>query len=345
VQQTEEDLTNKTPTPGGPVYSLVNHPGGVHQTGKYGHSTTSTTPANNAYHGTFVHHATGLGDQVQAYLGVTGRQGSISSGTFQAPDQIYQTAPGTRFNASVDSLPPRFRQPPIYPPAPPHYQNIIPNGPWGTFPVGHPAFWPLLLSQPQNVTLGHVLRPASVPPPPRPYFYEVDLVFDFEGVASSSNCNRDYFVKTYCRTNGFPPSQAAWVAWISAVGKVKHAQQDEYRKTMEREMKERYGTGSRLPKWCSKLLEDLPGSDCSSSSSGVSTKVASSGNFEVGDGESMGVRIVGRREIGVPRVQKPWKDVADMTWAFGEPPNPDDREDYMTCIAERVGWQVHDPRP
>ena len=53
----------------------------------------------------------------------------------------------------------------------------------------------------------------------------------------------------------------------------------------------------------------------------------------------------GKRESGVPRVQKPWKDITDKTWVFGEPPRPDDPEHYMTRIVEKVGWQVHDPRP
>ena len=186
-----------------------------------------------------------------------------------------------------------------------------------------------------------------MPPPPRPYFYEVDFVFDFEGVALSSNCNRDHFVKTYCKMNGFSPSQAAWAAWASAVEKVKRAQQDEFRRVMEQETKERYGTGSRLPKWCSKLLEDPPGSELgySSSSSEASTKVESSRNSEVGDRENMVVSVVGKREIGVPRVQKRWKDVTDKTWAFGEPSRLDDQEHYMTHVVEKMGWQVHDPRP
>jgi hypothetical protein len=184
-----------------------------------------------------------------------------------------------------------------------------------------------------------------MPPPPRPYFYEVDLTFDFEGVALASNCNRDDFVKTYWKKNGFSPSQAAWAAWASVVEKVKHVQQYEHQKVMER-----YGAGSRLPRWASNLMEDLPGSEpgYSSSLSGASTKVGSSRTSEAGDEGSMVVSVVGsrgKREIEAPRVEKPWKDVTDKTWAFGEPPRPDDPEHYMTHIVEKIGWQVHDPRP
>ncbi|KAF9645400.1 hypothetical protein BDM02DRAFT_3120300 [Thelephora ganbajun] len=189
-----------------------------------------------------------------------------------------------------------------------------------------------------------------MPPPPRPYFYEVDLTFDFEGVALSSNCNRDIFVKTYWKTNGFSPSQAAWAAWASVVEKVKRAQRYEYQKAVEREMRERYGAESRLPKWSSNLMEDLPGSEpgYSSSLSDASTKVGSSRTSEVGDEGSLVVRVAGsngKRKVEVPRVQKRWKDVTDKTWAFGEPPRPNDPEHYMTHVIERMGWQVRDPRP
>ena len=165
----------------------------------------------------------------------------------------------------------------------------------------------------------------------------------------SSNCNRDVFVKTYWKRNGFSPSQGAWAAWASVVEKVKRAEQYELQKVAERETKERYGAGSRLTKWASKSLLDLPASELGySSSSDASTKVASSRTSEVGDEGSEAVNVVGpdgKWEIERPRAQKRWKDIADKTWAFGEPPRPDDAEYYMTHIVEKPGWQVRDVRP
>lgn len=253
----------------------------------------------------------------------------------------------------MDSLPPRFRQlrtPAYHQPAPLHYQNIVQSRPKDTIPVGPPALWPPVLSQPQSTIPNHTFRSVSIPPPPpRSYRYKVDLVFDYEGVALSSNCNGDVFVKTYWQRNGFSPRQGAWAAWASAVEKVKLAEQYELQKAMERDTRERCGAGSRLTKWASKLLLDLPGAEpgYSSSLSDASTKVASSRTSEAGD-EGRMVNAVGpngKWEIERPHAQKWWKDVADKTWAFGEPPRPDDSEHYMTHIVEKPGWQVHDARP
>ena len=344
IQQIEEELGNKTPIPGGPMYSSVNHPRGVHQTGKYGCFGPPTTPANSAHQNTVVHQATSWNEW--AYPGVTGHQGSIPTGTFQVPGQIYQTTPRRRFNPT---LPPRFRQLASQQSLPLNFQNVVQNRPKDTVPVSHPVSWPPVPSQPLNSIPNHTFRPPVVPPPPRPYFYEVDLVFDFEGIALSSNCNRDVFVKTYWKRNGFSPSQAAWAAWRGAVERVERAQQHENRRARERETRERYGSGSRLPRWASNLLEDLPGDDLGhSSSSDASTKVASSRTSEAGDEWNVVVNVVGsneKRGVELPRVQKRWKDITDKTWAFGEPPRPDDPEQYMTHVVEKVGWQVHDPRP
>jgi len=130
---------------------------------------------------------------------------------------------------------------------------------------------------------------------------------------------------------------------------VKRAEQYELQKAVERETRERYGAGSRLTKWASKSLVDLPASEPGySSSSNASTKVASSRTSEAGDEGSMVVNVVGsdgKREFERLRTQKRWKDVADKTWAFGEPPRPDDPEHYMTHIVENPGWQVRDIRP
>lgn len=337
---------NKTPIPGGPVYSSVTHPRGIHQTGKYGHSTPSATPANNAHYDTFLRQATGWNDQVQAHSGIMSCHGSIPTGTFQVPGQIYQTG----FNSSVDSLPPRFRQPPVYhQPVPLHHQSVTPNGPRNTIPAGHPVPWPPVLNMLQNSTQNHTFRPASMPPPPRPYFYEADLVFDFEGFALSSKCNPNQFVMTYWKMNGHPPSSAAWAAWVAAVEKVGRARQYENQKATEQEIKEGYGIGSRLQKWCTKSSEDLPGSNPGYSSSlpDASTKAGFLKNSEVGDGGSKAVSVFGsngKREIGMPRAQKRWKDVADETWIFGEPLRPDDPEHYMSRVTGRVGWRVRDPR-
>ena len=332
VQQTGEDLTNKTPTPGGPMYSSVNHPRGVHQTGKYGHFIPSMTPANNAHHDTSVHHATGWNDQVQAYPGVTGHHGSISSATFQVPGQIYQTTPERGFDASV---PPRFRQPLVQPPVyhqpfPLHYQNIIPNAPGDVFQIGHPVSWLPAPNQPQNQALNNTFQQALMPPPPPPYFYKADLAFDFEGAASLFGRNPDYFVRAYCQMNGFPPSQGAWKNWNSAVEKMEFAQEGEGQRTTERGTKERCGTGSRLPRWCSNLLGDLPHSEpgYSSSSSDASTKVGSSRGPAVGDGGSMAVSVIEKRRTGIE--DKPWKNVEDTTWMFRGPSMPHNPEHYMT---------------
>ena len=125
-------------------------------------------------------------------------------------------------------------------------------------------------------------------------------------------------------------------------------QQHEYQKALEREARERYGNGSRLSRWSSNLVEDLPDSEPGySSSSDASTKVASSRTSETGGEGSMVMNVVGsngKREIWMPLLQKQWKDVTDMTWAFGGPPRSDDPEHYMTHIVEKMGWQVHDPR-
>ena len=311
------------------MHSPVNHPRGVRRAGRYGYRTFETM-VNDAQQNTAIHQ-TSWNEQTHAYTGVPGRHGSTPSENFQMPGQIYQATPGMRFNSSVDSLPPRFRLALAHTnhqPTPLHYQGVVQNRPKDTVSVDHPVPWPPVLNQPQNSIPNHTFRPTTIPPPPRPYFYEVDLVFDFESVALSSNCNRDVFVKTYWKMNGFSPSQAAWAAWASAVAKLKRAQQYEQRKAMEQETRERYGAGSRLPKWASNLMEDVPGDDLghSSSSSDASMKVTSSRTSEAGDEGSVVVntiRLNGKREIGAPRVQKRWKDVADMTWEF-EPPRSDD---------------------
>ena len=354
LRQTEEDSANKTPIPGGPIYSSANHPGGVHQTGTYGSSgPSSITQTTNTHQDALMRQTTIWNEQLHPYYGVTGRHGSTPSGTFQMPGQIYQATPGGRFNRSVDSLPPRFRQqqPLLYhQPVPLHHQNIIQRGPKDVVQVGHLGPWPPAPSRPQSSVPNHTFRPSTIPPPPpRPYRYEVDLVFDFEGVAMSSNCNRDVFVKTYWKKNGFSPSQGAWAAWAGAVERVKLAEQYELQKATERETRERYGAGSRLTKWASKLLLDLPGSEpsYSSSSSDASTKVASSRTSEAGDEGSVMVNAAGPNggwAIARPRAEKRWKDVADKTWAFGEPPRLDDLEYYMTHVVEKPGWQVHDAR-
>ena len=316
TQQTGEGLKSKTPTPGGPVYSSVNHPRGVHQTGKYGHSTPSTTPANNTHHGTSIHHAMGWNDQVQTHPGVAGHHGSISSTNFQVPNQIYQATPGRGFNAPANSVPPRFRQQPINYQLPLHYQNVIPNGQGDTFPIGHPVSWLPVPNQPQNPALNHTFGRAFMPPPPHPHFYETNFAIDFERAALSLGCNPDYFAQTYCNMNGFSPSQGAGIAWGGAVEKMEHAQEGEGQNTMERGTKEQRGTGSRLRRWCPELSEGPIHSkpSYSSSSSDASTIVASSRSSAVGDGGSMAVSVFGKREIGVPRIEKSWKDITDRTW-------------------------------
>ena len=346
-------MANKTPIPGGPIYSSINHPRGVHLTGKYGNYDPPMGPATNAHQDTFMRQTTSWNEQAHPYPEVVRFRGSISSGTFQVPHQIYQAAPRMRFNRSVDSLPPRFRQqqqPICHQPTPLYGQNTFQSRPKDPVPVGHPVLWPPVLNRPQSTIPNHTFRPASIPPPPpRPYRYEVDLVFDFEGVALSSNCNRDVFVKTYWKKNGFSPSQGAWAAWASVVEKAKRAEQYELQKAVERETRERYGAGSRLTKWASKSLLDLPASELGySSSSDASTKVASSRTSEAGDEGSMAVNVVlpdRKFEIERPRARKWWKDVADKTWAFGEPPRPDDAEYYMTHVVEKPGWQVRDVQP
>lgn len=335
---TGDDPANKTSTPGGLVYSSVDHPTDIYQTAGYGHSIISAAPANNVHHDTSVCQATGWNEGAQAYPEVANLHGSVLPVTCHLPSQIYQAVPGKKFD--VNQLPPRFRQPPIYyHPVLLNFQNVVPTRSMDAIPR-QPA-----MIQPQNSTLNHTVRPVTMPPPPRPYFYEVDRVFDFEGVARSTNCNRDEFVKTYWKTNGFSPSQAAWVAWASAVERVKRAQKYELLKVMEREMKERYGAGSRLSKWCSKLLDGFPDPELgySSASSDTSTKMESS---EKGDEGSTAVSVVGPpnwKWDEMPRAQRPWKDVTDKTWAFGEPPRLDDKDHYMTRIVEKMGWQVYDP--
>ena len=348
VQQIGKDLRDKTPTPGGPMYSSVSHPRGVHQTGKYGNSTPSMTPANNAHRGTSVHHPTGWNDQVQTYSGVAGHHGSIPSATLQVPNQIYQTTPGRGFNASANSVPPRFRQQPIYYQPPLHCQNVIPNGPGDTFSIGHPVSWLPVPNQPQNPALNRTFWQGPMPPLPPPYFHEAVFASDLQKAAALSGCNPDHFVKTYCEMNGFSPSQGPWTAGGGAVEKMEHATQEgESRKMVEQGTKERYGAGSRLRRWCPKLSEEPIHSEpgYSSSSSNASTKATSSRNSAAGDGGSMTVGIFGKPEIRVPRIEKPWKNIEDATWLFRGPPRPDDPEHYMTHIAEKMGRQVRDLRP
>ena len=348
LHQTDEDLTNKTPTPGAPIYSSADCLGDVHQTGKCNHATPVSTPSNDIQSDA-APQTTIWSEQVQNHPGIMNRCGQIYSGT-QAPGQIYQTAPVSRFGASVGSLPPRFRQTlAIHQLIPPRRQNITQNTQKDAVPTSHPVPWPPVLPQNQ---IPNKIRPVPNPPPPRPYFYEVDLVFDFEGVALSSNCNRDVFVKTYWKANGFAPSQAAWAAWASVVEKVERAkreQQYEYQKAMEKEARQRYGAGSRLTKWSSNFMDDLSATEqgYSSSSSDSSTKVESSRNSEVGDEGGMVAGLAGwngRHKIEMPPVMKPWKDITDETWAFGEPPRSDDPQQYMTHVVQNAGWQVHEPR-
>ena len=348
VQQTEEDLVNRTPIPGGPIYSSANVPGDVHQTGKYGIATPITTSANDTQADTPMHQAMTPNERVQAYPVILNRHGS-TPGAHQAPGHIYQTAPVTRFNSCMDALPPRFRKPQlpaIQQPAPLHFQNVVRSGPGDPVQTGRPATSLPVLGQP----IPNSFRPISNPPPPRPFYYEADLAFDFEGVALSSNCNRDVFVKTYWKTNGFSPSHAAWVSWSSAVERIegaKRAQLQEYQKAMEREAKERRGARSRLMKWSSGLMDDPSGPEPGYSSD-TSTKVASSSSSEAGDEGNIVTSIVlprGNWRVEVPPALKRWKDVTDKTWAFGEPPRSDDPEHYMTHVVEKTGWQIRDPRP
>lgn len=326
------------------MYSSANRIGDAHQTGKYGHATPVTTPPNDIQPDAATQ-AMVWNEQVQNHPGIMNRYGKNSSGT-QAPGQIYQTAPLSRFGPSVDSLPPRFRKAlAIRQLIPPRHQNITQNNQKDAAPISHPVSWPPVL--PQNPVPN--IRPVPNPPPPRPYFYEVDLVFDFEGVALSSDCNRDVFVKTYWKANGFAPSQAAWAAWASVVEKVERAKQYEYQKAMEKEARQRCGVGSRLTRWSSNFMDDLPPTEqgYSSSSSGSSTRVASSRNSEVGDGGGMFAGSAGwngRQKIEMPPAMKQWKDIADETWAFGEPPRSDDPQHYMTHVVQNAGWQVHELR-
>lgn len=288
---------------------------------------------------------TGWNEQVQTFPGIAGWHGSISSGNFQTTGQIYEAIPW-KFNPPVDSVPPRFRQPPVYyQSAPLHYQNAVQSRPKDIIPAGHPVPWPSAPSRSRGTIPNRTFRPPSVPPPPRPSSYQVDAFFDFEGIASSSNCNTATFVKAYWEVCGRSPSREAWKTWTLVTSEM-----EESRKATEKEARERRGAGSRLPKWASRSMEELPGpeSGCPSSVSDASTKVASSRTSEVGDERNMVVNMVGsngNRGIEVSHVQKPWKDLADKTWAFGQPPRLDDPEQYMTLVVEKVGWQAHDPRP
>ena len=335
AKEAEDGPANKTPTPRGPVSFSADHPTDIYRTANYGCPTISAVPVNIMHHDTFMCQA-GWNGGVQAYPEVANFHGSLLP-VACLPSKIYQTTPGKRFG--MNPLPPRFREPPVHHQyAPPRFQDVVPNWSMNASP-GPPAVTPL----------NHTVRPVNTPPPPRPYYYEVDSVFDFEGVARSTGCNRDEFVKTYWKTSGFSPSQAAWVAWARVVERVKQAQNYEQLKAIERDTKERHGAESRLQKWCSNLLNDTPGPESgdSSASSDASTKVESLTSSEADDEGSTAVNVVGLPNWKwgpVPRAQRPWKDVADETWAFGEPPRLNDEENYMTCIVEKRGWQVHSPR-
>jgi hypothetical protein len=165
-----------------------------------------------------------------------------------------------------------------------------------------------------------------------------------------SNCDPNAFIKTYYDANGFLPSKVAWATWVNILEKMeqsKRAQQHEYQRVVERETKERPGTGSRLLKWSSTTMEYFPGSGdgYSSSSSDASTKVASSRNSEVCDERAAVMDLFGsygQRRIEGLQAQKPWKDVTDKTWAFGEPLILDDPQYHMAHV-QNPGKEVRDP--
>ena len=341
ARQTEEESVNKTPTPGGPIYSSANHPRGVYQTGMYGSSGSSITQTTNTYQDALMRQPTIFSGKVHPYPpGV--RHGSTSSGTFQMPGQIYQATPVRRSNRSEGPLPPRFRKQQLvyHQPIPFHHQNVIQSRPKDTASVGNPVPWLPALSRPPSIQ-NHTFRPGSTPPPPRPYRYDVDLVFDFQGVALFSNCNDEVFVQIYSWMHGFTPSQGAWADWMSTVERLRNDEEPGTR--------ERCGDGSRQRIWTHKRALNLPRSEPGYSfSSDASTRVPSSRTSEASDEGNVVANAAGpngKGEVERPRTQKRWKDVADMTWAFGEPPRLDDVEYYMTHVVEQPGWQVHDAQP
>jgi hypothetical protein len=282
------------------MYPSVTHTEWVDQSRRYWPPSSVMTSANNKQPETFIHQATAR-QQVEAHPGITSHRRSVSSGTYQVPRQIYQTPP-----ARSDSVPLGIYQPPQV-----YSQNFVQNRRKDAEPVSWPP------TPRHNPIPGNSPLFTSIPPPRRPPFYDGIRTFDFVGAILSSGCNRDTFIEAYQRENGFPPSQAAWGIWEKLVGRV---------------------VATKI-----KLEEERQHAACSSSSD-APTKETSSRNSVAGDAGNVMTSDVGsngNERIKVLRQRRErWKDITDMTWAFGEPERDDDPDFYITHVAQAIGWQA-----
>lgn len=246
---------------------------------------------------------------------VTALAHNTPSSTFVHPAttrQRVEVQPGITGNQR--SLPPRFQRPPQdfaqY-----NHRQILPQN---------------------RISNNSLFAPI---PPPRPHSYDVNKTSGSEGVAQSSLRSCDVFIEAYLKANGLPQNQEAWVAWRQGVVEAERRHQCEYQRAIEREEIERRATASRL-RCSSNLMRNVSASDPGYSSSGTSTRVASSRNSVRVDGGSVETSVLGPNGEG-PHY-KWWKDVADSTWAFGESAKPDEFV-CMTEVVQKPGWQVTDP--
>lgn len=99
---------------------------------------------------------------------------------------------------------------------PPYHKKPVQNGQIDHVPAQRPVS---SLEVPKRSEFPDIVRPASAPPPQCSWV--MNLVFDFEEVASMSDCNPEAFIGAFLRENGTWPSQRAWVEWDRVVEGIK----------------------------------------------------------------------------------------------------------------------------
>lgn len=192
---------------------------------------------------------------------------------------------------------------------PPRFHQLVPLHYQTFIPKGRinatPPPWSSAPSQ--NRILGNKLLLAPTPLPPLRNCYDMNKNFDSEGVALSPKYNDDVSI-------------------------------EKNRKQCEGQTTVRFSSRSRLEIWSpnSIKIKNTSGSALGNlSSSSTPATVASSSDPVTGGEGSMETSQVGKREV--------WKNIADLTWAFGTE-RPGDEDFYPTEVAQVIGWQV-DPSP
>lgn len=242
-------------------------------------------------------------ERLEVHNKITSNGQSVSPKPYQVSRKMYHTPKTPGFA----SLPPRPQRIPL------HHQSLVQNKRTDVFTVSWPPELP-----PKGV-------PGNPPPRSYPHDDDVSVGHEFEGVTLSPNCSYVDFFDTYWRKQGCLPNEAAREAWRRGVGKegiVKQKQRYEDQRALEQEVKKRHVSESGQKEWSSNLGEGPSGPTNHEylSSSDASRKGETSRESVAGDEGCMVINDAGsdkRGGIKVPRAGKWWKDIDDMTWAFG----------------------------